>query len=429
MRLCKALLLLLVIGTGAGCSGVGGGGGGSNGSPPTPACIAGVSTSNTSNTSPTPASGDNVVRVTVNGDLCSAGSYLNKPCVQVTVCTPGSTLNCQTISDILLDTGSYGLRIFKQLLTMPLNQVVSGSGSLGECVTFGDNSSTWGPVQRADIMLGNERANNVPIQVIDATTFFASNLSAVCPGADLSPYNDGARSPGYSGILGVGSFIQDCGSFCTTSIPTPPLYYTCSGSNCTPTTVPLANQVQNPVALLPNDNNGVVVQLPAVGPDGQPSADGSLLLGIGTQANNIPVSVAPYPVDSGGNIITVFNNAQYTDSFLDTGSNGLFFPPIPSLPACQGQSQGNYWFCPSSPVCLSALTEGATGMPTSQDTFQIGNFFNLLTSNPSNRVFPDIGGNYVTFDWGLPFFLGRSVYIGIEGKASPYLGTGPYFAY
>jgi hypothetical protein len=68
-------------------------------------------------------------------------------------------------------------------------------------------------------------------------------------------------------------------------------------------------------------------------------------------------------------------------------------------------------------------------MPTSQDTFQIGNFFNLLTSNPSNRVFPDIGGNYVTFDWGLPFFLGRSVYIGIEGKASPYLGTGPYFAY
>ena len=46
-------------------------------------------------------------------------SYPNKPCVSVTVCSPG-TSTCQTISDILLDTGSTGLRIFKSLLTASL---------------------------------------------------------------------------------------------------------------------------------------------------------------------------------------------------------------------------------------------------------------------------------------------------------------------
>ena len=54
--------------------------------------------------------------ITVNGSLCSINSYINKPCVSVTVCTPG-TSTCQTIDDILLDTGSFGLRIFKQVLT------------------------------------------------------------------------------------------------------------------------------------------------------------------------------------------------------------------------------------------------------------------------------------------------------------------------
>jgi hypothetical protein len=340
----------------------------------------------------------------------------------VTICAPGSTSNCQTISDIVLDTGSYGIRIFKQLLTVPLNPVGTGSGSLGECVTYGDGSSTWGPVQTADIILGNERASDIPIQVIDATTFFASRLSAVCPGADLSPYNDGARSPGYNGILGIGPLTYDYGP-----------YYSCNNAtgNCMRTTPPSNNMVQNPVPFLPlNYNNGVVIQLPAAGAGGSPSVEGALVLGIGTRDNNIPISVTPYPVDNGGNITTLFNSVTYQQSFLDTGSNGLFFPATPSLPACQGQPQGTtYWFCPSSPVCLSAVTEGATGSPTSQDTFQIGNFLNLLTSNPSNRVFPTIGGNYPdAFDWGLPFFLGRSVYIGMSGANTP-LGAGPYFAY
>jgi hypothetical protein len=75
------------------------------------AAVGGISASTTLTV--TSGAANNVIPITVNGSLCSANSYLNKPCVSVTVCTPG-TSTCQTISDILLDTGSYGLRIFKQ---------------------------------------------------------------------------------------------------------------------------------------------------------------------------------------------------------------------------------------------------------------------------------------------------------------------------
>src|ERR1700687_2414070 len=71
-----------------------------------------------------PVSGSNVLSITVNGSLCSASTsagYPNKPCVSVTICKPG-TSTCQTIDDILLDTGSFGLRIFKQVLAVSLTQ-------------------------------------------------------------------------------------------------------------------------------------------------------------------------------------------------------------------------------------------------------------------------------------------------------------------
>jgi hypothetical protein len=360
---------------------------------------------------------NNVIPITVNGSLCSSNSYPNKPCVSVVVCTPG-TSSCQTINDILLDTGSYGLRIFKQVLTVPLAPITGSTGSLGECVQYGDGSSDWGSIQVAGVILGNEPAVQVPIQVIDSTF---GTVPAACANTDQSP-----ATAGFNGILGAGLFAQDCGSICSSTSDNG-LYYICSGSNCSGAAASLSDQVRNPVSLLPQDNNGIIVKLPSVQAGGASSVNGSLVLGIGTQSNNVPSGVTVYPADQYGEIFTTFNNVVL-GSFLDTGTNGLFFPsPSESmLPNCPSPAEG--FFCPSSIQSLSATNTGAFGSPNGLVPFQIGNFDSLYLDS-LNNVFDDIGGNQPNeFGWGLPFFLGRNVFVGIDGTGSS-LGSGPYWAY
>jgi len=401
-------------------SGCGSGGGG------TSAASSGTTTGSTStgSTGSTSTGGtssaNNVLAVTVNGSLCSSSTsstYPNKPCVSVTVCTPG-TSTCRTVNDILLDTGSYGLRIFSTALTgvSPTQITNASGGSLAECVQFGDGSELWGPVMTADVILGGEAAVQMPIQVVNAGF---GTLPTTCSSPDDTPVK-----AGFNGILGVGLFAQDCGTGCR-DIANNGMYYSVSGTTTTATTAPLASQVINPVAALSVDNNGVIVQLPTVATSGASSAVGSLILGIGTQTNNVPSSATTYPSDQSAEFLTTYNGTSYT-SFLDTGSNGLFFPSTSLLSACTVSGYSS-WFCPSTTQSLTAVNAGYTGSPFGTISFTIGNAVTMFSS--ANAVFPALGGPMSGgFDWGLPFFLGRNVYVGIEGTTST-LGTGPYWAY
>jgi Protein of unknown function (DUF3443) len=366
--------------------------------------------------------GSNVLAITVNDP-----TYPNKPTVSVTVCTPG-TSNCQTIDNILLDTGSYGLRIFKQIpLKVSLSQATVASGPLAECISYVDGSGEWGPVMTADVALGGETASNVPIQVIDAT-YFARAIPAACKSPNVAGLDQNPSGAGFNGILGVGLFASDCGQGCARSADNG-MYYTCSGSSCVGTTVPVDSQVQNPVALLRQDNNGVIVQLPTVPLGGVPSVNGQLILGIGTQSNNSPAGVIAYPANSNGEFTIFFNGTTLSRSFIDSGSNGLFFnAPTNMLPLCSSPDQS--WYCPRSTQSLNATTTGAGGSQNGLISFQIGNSTTLF-NDTSKGLFAELGGPAPPgsgFDWGLPFFFGRSVLVGIEGKSSM-LGIGPYWAY
>jgi hypothetical protein len=370
----------------------------------------------------------NVMSITVNGSLCSPATsqgYFNKPCVSVTVCNPDNSA-CQTVNDILLDTGSYGLRIFQGAIpNLSLPQIGSGSGSLAECVNFADLSSVWGPIKLANVQMGGEPAVQIPIQVLDAS--FASNsVASVCGTPATS-----AVDAGFTGVLGIGALREDCGAACASSLNNG-FYFSCTGAGCSGAAAPIADQVRNPVVSLPADNNGLFVKLPAVPLGGAPSLTGSLVFGVGTQSNNIPAVANVFPTNQFGEFTTNFQGSAKT-SFLDTGSNALFFAS--SLPACP--SPNSVWYCPPATTQLSATLVGAFGSPSAPILFNVGNANSLFSSQ--NSVFSEIAGDFTKvntdpstasqFDWGLPFFMGRNVVFGMEGGVSASLGTGPYIAY
>lgn len=370
-------------------------------------------------------SANNVQSITVNSG--PAGDYANGLFTSVTVCVPSSS-NCQTIDGILVDTGSYGLRLLSSsgggALTVPLpRQTGTDTNPIGECAPF-VSGLTWGPVATADITISGEKASNLPVQVIDGT--FAT-LPSQCaafgvPEQETLSGNNGLAA---NGILGIGPAVQDCGSQCMqTGSANPGLYYDCAGSTCTITTEGLAQQVQNPVAAFATDNNGVIVELSSLSSPAA-SLTGSLVFGIGTQSNNALSNASIFPINSNAEFNTTFKNQVYP-AFVDSGSNGLFFldSTATSLPDCSGNSS---FYCPGSNTNFSAMPSATAGASETVK-FTVGNASSMF-SDPSAFVFPTLAGpNPGTFDWGLPFFFGRNVYVAIVGKTTP-SGPGPYWAF
>lgn len=363
------------------------------------------------------SSGPNVLQITVSPG--PTGNYINGGFASVTLCVPG-TSNCQTIPDVLVDTGSFGLRIVSSALTISLPQENASDGNpVAECVPFA-NSITWGPVRTADVQLASETASAVPIQVLSDTDFA---LPAACRNRGL-PTVDTVTALGANGLLGVGEFVPDCGTACTlTGGSNPGLYYECPSSGCVITSEALSAQVQNPVGLFATDNNGVIVELPAVN-GSAPTITGSLVFGIGTQSNNGLGSATVYAMDPNADIETQFATQTYP-SFLDSGSNGIFFldSTTTGIPDCPS---GDGFYCPSATQNLHATNLGSNGS-SGQISFSIADADSVV--NGADSAYSQIGGpNRGAFDWGLPFFYGRNVFVAIDGESTPQ-GTGPYWAY
>ncbi|MBZ5543871.1 MAG: DUF3443 domain-containing protein [Acidobacteriia bacterium] len=376
------------------------------------------------NTNPPPVSNTQPMEV----NLGPANNYTNGLFTDVTLCVPGSS-SCQTINNVLVDSGSVGLRILSSQVTLSLPAITDNSSNgLQECLAFADGSYLWGAVQAADVKLAGEKAASVPLQMINAP-----NTGLAVPSQCLS--SGGANvgtvtALGANGILGIGNFRQDCGGDCTgASSQVPALYYLCPNTVCQVASVPLAFQLQNPVWLFPQDNNGVLISLPSIPADGAPTVSGSLIFGIGTQSNNGLGTARIYTTDAFGNFQTTFNNIAYSQSFIDSGSNGFYFLDAQTLgiPDC---SDLPGFYCPASTVNSTATNTGLNGT-TAQVSFSIANADALFSANSgSNAAFNDLGGdNPGGFDWGMPFFFGRNVFVGIEGQTGPNGVVGPYWAY
>jgi hypothetical protein len=360
--------------------------------------------------------------------------YTNGLFASVTLCEPG-TANCQTIDHLLVDTGSVGVRVLESELKLALPTAENASGlALAECTPFVDGTA-WGPVKIADVTIGGETAANLPIQLIGEATY---GMPTTCTGTPITDFKTLAAN----GILGVGVYLQDCGTPCaqpTNSRSNPGLYYACSSAtatSCKIAQVSVAQQGAHPVAGFPIDNNGTIIQLPSVPASGAPSVPGMLVFGIGTQANNGLGNATVLALDAGyvSTTFPVGSTKTYT-SYLDSGSNGLFFLNAATSGIAQCTSSGlKDFYCPTTTTSLSATLSSINGA-SANIAFSVGN-----TSKMSNSAyalsnlagpmpgFPSSDNSVPSFDWGLPFYYGRTVYTAIETRDTP-AGQGPYFAF
>ncbi|NYH13016.1 DUF3443 domain-containing protein [Paraburkholderia bryophila] len=417
-----SLSLLTLVLVSAALAGCGGGGGGS--STPTSAtqtgAVAPLGASAPASAS-TPAASTSVPQSTLPNVqpiavTTAPGLTRNMLTTSVTVCQPG-TDNCATVDNIQVDTGSHGLRILASALpaSLPLAAIASGDGIAGECAVFGGGYA-WGAVRSADVRMAGQLAASIPIQLISD------------PAAPTVPTDCAASGPAMltvaslrsNGILGVGLFAADCGAACVNAA-LPRWYYSCDANGaCVASAQALAQQVTNPVSRFALDNNGVVIDLPAIADSGAANVAGSLIFGIDTQANNTLGGASVVKADSQtGFVVTTSAGQTYSQSYIDSGSNGLFFSNT-QLPQC------GFWYCPSATQAASAAISGTNGA-SNPVSFEIGNSNVLFAS--ANNAFDNLAGVAGSgFGWGLPFFFGRRVYTAISARVTS-AGPGPYYAF
>jgi hypothetical protein len=373
----------------------------------------------------------NTMALTVDSGPGGAGA-INHAYVTVKVCAPGSQAQCADIDHVLLDTGSWGLRLVRSVLTahgVTLSAETDAQGqAIEECVTFG-GGQTWGPVAPADVSLAGESAAKLPVQVMDDTSAGAPP-PATC-GANGTLVN-GVSGFNANGILGVGVFVQDCGAGCVNAASPQPVYYGCTTAGvCTAENVALANQVTNPVAMFAADNNGLIVNLPNLqNANGDVSVQGELIFGIGTQTDNAlpPSALTVLGTDANGDFTATYNGtATVQPALIDSGADAYSFND-PTIAVCASGIFVGY-YCPAvAPQSVFAVNTGVGANNASNTVnFAIADP-NTFVANAAAFINLGGGGGATRFTWGMPFFYGRTIYVGIDQRAAGSY-TGPYYAY
>jgi hypothetical protein len=390
----------------------------------------------------------NVQPISVNGGPVAGTVYPNAAYTTIQLCLPG-TITCQSIDGILVDTGSVGLRIVSSAVPGLPPVTTDDGNAVSECVQLQDQTYLWGAVVAADVRINGEVARSIPIHALSAPGGAA--VPSECSDSGVRTNAGTQQGIRANGILGVGFQPQDCGYFCDPTItpivdptvppviiqPPPVTYFSCSGGACNKTNLSYVRQVTNPVVLFAKDNNGVLLQLPSLS-GATATLDGLMTFGIGTQINNPLGNAAVFTLSPNGTFTSNLapTGQSLTSSVINSGSDAFYFPDD-SIPVCSG---GDSFFCPPSSMQVTSLQVGANG---TQGTivFNVENADTLFSSNPGAAAFSNLAGSSgsgsclggagaCTFNWGLPFFYGRAVFVAISGRTVPHgAPTAPWFAY
>jgi hypothetical protein len=367
----------------------------------------------------------NVVPLTVR----TPHSGFNRLVVTVIVCEPG-TARCATIDDVMVDTGSTGLRLEASAVPRSLRlPAFTGAGDrpLAECLRF-IHDDAWGPLVRADLRIGGMTATDLPIQIIADDD---RPRPVGCPTSIVKPTSNGT--------LGVGPNLFDCGGACEQNPRSPGVFVRASdAAGAGPVgerdawspvqgKVPPESRLPNPVSRFPDHSNGIVIELPPSPPGGADELVGSLTFGVGTAPNNRIGKAGIIRLDGRGRFTTSFGGVAYPDSYIDSGTPAYLLSDD-ALPRCAGMT---WAYCPVPERTLHATIAGADGAAT-PIAFTVGDYRAARdrsvgawdgfaeAAEPSSRAFV----------WGAPLFIGRRVFLVQAGKAVPGVEglSGPLYA-
>lgn len=412
--------------------------------------------------SSSPSSPTNVMSVSVESPLINTGynnngNAINVPFVTLSICQP-NTNNCVTLDHVLLDTGSTGLRVISSLVNnLNLQPFTVNGNQINECITFG-TGYTWGPIARADVRMGGQTAYNIPINLLGGSSI---SVPDQCSQYAMPPYEYTVETFGSNAIVGVNPSIFDTGNmYAESSLDSGGGYYSCnpndeSGtSSCSYYRLPESQQVVNPIAFMSDangnalNNNGLILSLPSAGGAAASQVTGSLTFGINTQTNNVLATSAPIfngTMESGNPIVTIgtnYNGSNWSALF-DSGTQGYLITNYGELlcaPDTETNPTGPYagLLCPIQPLSLSAniMSYDFTGNSTTNQ-FMITNALTWINDFPTAHVYPNLGyympGNDSVasgiFIWGLPFFLGKNVYLGFTGRTVNNVSSTPFTSF
>ncbi|MET0428624.1 MAG: DUF3443 family protein [Microvirga sp.] len=345
-------------------------------------------------------------------------SGFNRMVVTVTICEPG-TARCATIDNVMVDTGSTGLRLEASAVPASLRwPAFTGAGDkpLAECLRF-LHDDAWGPLVHADLRIGGMTAMNLPIQIIADD---GRPQPEACPASGVKPTSNGT--------LGIGPYLFDCQGACVQSARNPGVFVA-DGDSWSPVQgpVPPQSRLPNPVSRFAEHGNGIVIDLPLPPAGGADDVVGSLTFGAGTAANNQLGMARIIRLDRSGRFTTVFGGVAYPDSYIDSGTE-TYILNDGGLPRCTGMS---WAYCPSPDRILDATIVGADEARVAV-SFKVGDYRAALdrrvgawdgfaeAAEPASR----------SFVWGAPLFFGRRIVVVHEGQPVPGIdgATGPLYA-
>lgn len=371
---------------------------------------------------------DNVVPLVV--DKGYNGLASNTSFISLTVCIP-NTNACQVLDHVFVDTGSTGLRINQSMLNIGLMPLSYQGANLYQCMKFGEGY-TFGPIVTADVRIGGENARNIPAQIFNDVDH--NNVPADCsnglPFADLN--NFGAKA-----IIGVNPYSNPNNNY--TGV------YTCQEStSCNkinnPRNIPFKLNI-NPVAAFSKDNNGLILSLPAVTSAESSPLSGYMVFGLDTQNNNrvnsslVKVLGSPNPDFQVGYFHANSNSLNDSYAIFDSGYQTYYFYDANMTQCTLPNPDGHSYYCPNS------FPQYWNSRISSYDSTSIAGEINALIINYEvtpglhDTVVPALGEVASQIDnltiYGLPFFFGKKVYIGLMGESGNQtpLGTGPAWGY